>query len=360
MTLLSLAAGLGLLIIGAEMLVKGASRIATKLGVSPLIIGLTVVSFGTSSPELAVSVKAALSGQASIALGNVIGSNIFNVLFILGLSALIAPLLVSRQLIRIDVPLMIAVSVLTLLLGLDGGYSPLEGMLLVAGLLAYVGFLVVQGRKENSESSQEKNNRTSDSAGRWLLNLTLVLGGLALLVLGSRWLVNGAVTTARYLGISELIVGLTIVAAGTSLPEVVTSVIASLRGERDIAVGNVVGSNLFNLLGVLGVAALVAPGEIAVSDSVIRFDLPIMIATAIACLPIFFSGGRISRGEGALLLAYYAAYTLYLILAATHHAGLAGFGVAMLFFVIPITGITLVAIALRDGRLRRSGKTNDP
>ena len=158
---------------------------------------------------------------------------------------------------------------------------------------------------------------------------------------------------ARYLGVSELIVGLTIVAAGTSLPEVVTSVIAGLRGERDIAVGNVVGSNLFNLLGVLGIAGLVAPDGIAVSDSVLRFDLPIMIATAVVCLPIFFTGGRINRAEGLLLLAYYGAYTMYLILAATHHAALTGFDVAMRYFVLPLTGITLLIIAIREWRGRR-------
>ena len=350
MTIAFFIAGLFLLIVGAEALVRGASRIATKLGISPLIIGLTVVSFGTSSPELAVSIKAALAVQANIALGNVIGSNIFNVLFILGLSAVITPLIVAQQLIRIDVPLLIVVSGLAWLLGLDNAYSLLDGLILVAGLCGYVVFLILQSRRERQEVNAEY---TAEFGGKrradtWLINAGLIVGGLILLVLGSRWLVESAITAARYFGVSELIVGLTIVAAGTSLPEVVTSVIASLRGERDIAVGNVVGSNLFNLLGVLGFAALVSPTAIEVSETILRFDLPVMIATALVCLPIFFSGGRISREEGLLLLGFYAAYTLYLIFAASHHAALSGYRVAMLYFVLPLTGVTLVAIALRQ------------
>jgi cation:H+ antiporter len=348
--------GLVFLIIGAEALVRGASRMAAVLGISPLVIGLTVVAFGTSSPELAVSVKSALSSQASIAVGNVVGSNILNILFILGISALIVPLVVSRQLVRNEVPLMITLSIIVLILSLDEILSRTDGLMLVAGLVIYVWFLIYQSRKESiglregyaRDLGAEVNTRAS-----WVKNIGLVFGGLVLLVLGSRWLVDSAVSFARYLGVSELVVGLTIVAAGTSLPEVVTSVIAAIRGERDIAVGNVVGSNIFNIMGVLGLAAIVAPSGIEISTAVIRFDLPVMIVVALACLPIFFTGGVISRQEGVLLLGYYVAYTLYLVLAASHHDALPRFSAVMLYFVIPITVVTMVVVAMRELRGRR-------
>lgn len=355
MTLLVFVAGLAFLIIGAEVLVRGASRLAAALGISPLVIGLTVVAFGTSSPELAVSIKAALSDQASIALGNVVGSNIFNVLFILGLSAIIVPLVVSRQLIRLDVPLMIALSALVLVVSLDGGLSRVDGFLLVVGLVAYVGFLIYQSRRENAAPTDEFADAYAPEAahgGSRAKNIGLVVVGLALLVLGSQWLVDSAVAFAQVLGVSELIIGLTIVAAGTSMPEVVTSVIAAVRGERDIAVGNVVGSNIFNIMGVLGLASVIAPTGIDVLPALVGFDLPVMIAVAFACLPIFFTGGVISRVEGAFLLVYYVAYTLYLVLAATHHDALPEFSAVMLYFVLPITASTLLTVAVRELRGR--------
>lgn len=361
MAILLFFVGLIFLIVGAEALVRGASRLAGIFGISPLVIGLTVVAFGTSSPELAVSVKAALSGQASIALGNVIGSNIFNVLFILGLSALIIPLVVAQQLIRLDVPLMIILSGLVLFLALDGNLSRANGVMLVLGLVVYIGFLIYQSSKntvEVSDGQPEEAGVDKDTSGIWAINIGLVLGGLVLLVLGSRWLVDSAVSFAQYLGISELVVGLTIIAAGTSLPEVVTSIIAALRGERDIAVGNVIGSNIFNLMGVLGVASVVAPAGIEVSRAVITFDMPVMIAVALACLPIFFTGGVISRKEGMFLLGYYVAYTAYLILAASHHDALPEFSAVMLCFVIPLTAGTLVATVLREVRRRKKLASN--
>jgi cation:H+ antiporter len=350
MEILLFLAGLLLLILGAESLVRGASRLAAALGISPLVIGLTVVAFGTSAPELAVGIKAAVASQAQLGLGNVIGSNIFNILFILGLSALIAPLLVSQKLIRQDVPLMLALSVLVLILGLDGTLGRADGAVLFLGLLAYIGFLVRQSRKE----SRSVRNEYAGELGvdgtvskNWVRNTGLILGGLALLTLGSRWLVDSAEAMARHLGVSELVIGLTIVAAGTSLPEVVTSIVASVRGERDIAVGNVVGSNLFNIMGVLGLSSIVAPNGIDVSAAVLRFDLPVMIAVAFVCLPIFFTGGIISRREGIVLIGYYAVYTLYLFLAAAHHAALPLFSATMLCFVIPLTVTTLAGLTLR-------------
>lgn len=356
LTIGMLVGGLVVLVIGAEVLVRGASRLAAAAGISPLVIGLTVVAFGTSSPEMAVSVQSALSGQAGadIAIGNVVGSNIFNVLFILGLAAVVAPLIVAQQLVRLDVPIMIGVSVLLLLLAGDGNVNRWEGLLLFAGIIAYTAFAIYQGRKEKDKAVEaeyaKEYSEKPRGAGQLALNLGLVVGGLALLVLGSNWFVEGAISLARAFGVSELIIGLTIVAAGTSMPEVAASVIASLKGERDIAVGNVVGSNLFNILAVLGLASIVAPSGVNVAPSAISFDIPVMIAVAIACLPIFFTGYEIARWEGWVFLGYYVAYTAYLILAATQHDALPVFSNAMLFFVAPITVLTLGIAVYRNWR----------
>jgi cation:H+ antiporter len=352
-----LVLGLVLLVAGAEALVRGGSRLAVALGISPLVIGLTVVAYGTSAPEMAVSVKSAWSGQADLALGNVVGSNIFNVLLILGLSAAITPLVVSAQLVRLDVPLMIGVSVTAFLMGLDGRIGRLDGALLFAGALTYTLLLIRQSRKESAaiqpEFSGEYGPRPASPPSR-LVDGLLVLGSLGLLVLGSRWLVAAAVTLATSLGVSELIIGLTIVAAGTSLPEVATSITAAVRGERDIAVGNVVGSNIFNILAVLGASALVAPGGVAVSPAALRFDVPVMIAVAIACLPVFASGHLIARWEGLLFLFYYAAYTLYIVLQASRHDALPAFSAAMVTFVLPLTALTLLLVGRRAWRERRA------
>ncbi|HAC15741.1 MAG TPA: sodium:calcium antiporter [Bacteroidetes bacterium] len=348
--------GLLFLIIGAEALVRGASRSAAVLGISPLVIGLTVVAFGTSSPELAVSIKAALSGQANIALGNVVGSNIFNVLFILGVASLIVPLVVSRQLMRIDVPLMILVSVIVLFFSLDGMISFVDGVIFFVGLIIYVWFLIYQSRKESAKVNAEYSKEFGvDGFSKldWAKNIGLVIGGLLLLVIGSRWLVESAVSFAQYMGVSELVVGLTIVAAGTSLPEVVTSIIAAVRGERDIAVGNVVGSNIFNIMGVLGISSIVAPSGIEVSTALVGFDIPVMIVVALACFPIFFTGGIISRKEGVLFLLYYVAYTMYLVLAASQHDALPMFSSVMFYFAIPLTLVTIFVVALQEMRKRK-------
>ncbi|MEX0662132.1 MAG: calcium/sodium antiporter [Balneolaceae bacterium] len=353
MDILFFIIGLFLLIIGAEWLVKGASKLASSLKISPLIIGLTVVAFGTSAPELAVSIKSSLTGQEAIALGNIVGSNIFNVLFILGIAALILPLTVSKQLLRLDVPLMIVLSIVVFLFSLNGVISKTEGIILVLGLLVYIFFLIYQNRKDNAAEPDRVISESKSGKSMWAKNIILVIVGLALLMVGSQWFLNGAIMIAQYFGVSELIIGLTIVAAGTSLPEVVTSVLAAIRGERDIAVGNVVGSNIFNLLSVLGISALVAPGGLEISASFINFDLPVMIAVAFACLPIFFTGGVISRGEGALLLGYYVVYTLYLILAATQHASLPILSTVLIYFVLPLTMIVLLMVVMQQFRRRR-------
>jgi cation:H+ antiporter len=343
--------GIVLLIVGAEAIVRGASRLAAAIGISPLVIGLTIVAMGTSSPELAVSMQAAVNGSADIALGNVVGSNIFNVLMILGLSAAIAPLVVNQQLIRLDVPLMVGISILTLILAQDGRISRLEGASLVLGLIVYTVFLIRMSIRESKaiqKKYEQEFGEKPKGGGQLLKNLMLVIIGLALLMAGSRWLVAGAVAAAQAMGVSELIIALTVIAAGTSLPEVATSVMATLRGERDIAVGNVIGSNVFNILGILGIASIVSPEGIAVSEPALRFDIPVMIAVSVACLPVFFSGYRIARWEGILFLAYYVFYTGYLILDATDHDALPAFSSIMKAFVMPLTLITLGVLAWRS------------
>lgn len=333
-----------LLVGGAELLVRGASRLAVAAGITPLVVGLTVVAFGTSAPELAVTVGSAYAGQAELAVGNVVGSNIFNVLFILGLSALVAPLVVAQRLVRFDVPLLIGTSVAVLLMALDGRVGRIDGAVLFAGIVVYTVFLIRQSRREGAAVVQEYTEAFAPPAARasgavW--DVVSVLAGLGLLVLGARWLVEAAVSTATALGVSELVIGLTIVAAGTSLPEVATSVLATIRGERDIAVGNVIGSCLFNLLAVLGLGGLVSPVGIPVADGALSFDLPVMIAVAIATLPIFITGYRIARWEAAVFLGYYIAYVGYLILAAAGHGLTTRLGDAITWFVLPLTVLTI-------------------
>lgn len=356
MAFLLLVLGLAGLVAGGECLIRGASRMAARLGVSPLLIGLTVVAYGTSAPELAV----ALQGQPDITMGNVVGSNIFNVLGILGLSATITPLVVAQQLVRFDVPLMIGASFLLGLCGMDGGIGRSDGLLFCLLAVAYTALAIRKGRAESTAVENEYEQHYGRGARRsvWAANIALIVSGLVLLVFGSRWMLSGAVSTARAMGVSELVIALTIVAVGTSLPEVTTSVLAAYKGERDIAVGNVVGSNLFNILWVLGLAAIVSPKAITVSPAALAFDLPVMIAVAVACLPIFLTGHEIARWEGFLFMGYYTAYVCYLVLTATRHHLLPAFSHAMLAFVIPVTVLTLVVSLTRS--LRRQAPRSDP
>jgi cation:H+ antiporter len=345
--------GFVLLLGGAELLVRGASRLAAAARLSPLVIGLTVVAFGTSSPELAVNIQSAYSGQADLAVGNIVGSNIFNILLILGVCALITPLVVSRQLVRLDVPLMIGASLLMLALSLDGVVSRLDGSVLVVLFISYSLWTINESRKENARTPVAAKVTNEQKPGIVVSAFFVVLG-LGLLVLGSHWLVDGAVILARLLGLSELIIGLTIVAVGTSMPEVATSIVASIRGERDIAVGNVVGSNIFNILSVLGITSVVAPNGIPISPAALSFDIPVMIAVAVACLPVFFHQHSINRWEGALFLGYFLAYTAYLFLDASGHDYLPYFSAIMLWFVIPLTVITVLVVVARFVRKSRS------
>ncbi len=353
MNILLFVAGLAALVVGASLLVRGASNLALSFGISPLVVGLTIVAFGTSAPEVAVSVAAVMDGNTNIALGNVVGSNIFNVLFILGLSALITPLVVNVQLIRQEVPIMIGASLLLAALCLDGNLSFWEGGLLFGLLLAYTGFLVVQSRRETKAAQELLSDEVKPAvSGAWdsklPAQLALIAVGLAALVFGSEWLVTAAINFAKALGVSDLVIGLTIVAAGTSMPEVATSITAAIKGERDIAVGNVVGSNTFNILGCVGLSGIVS-GDLglAVAPSLLAFDMWVMLAVAVACLPVFMTGREIARWEGGVFLAYYVAYVAYLIMASQQHDALGTFSAAMMSFVIPITVITLVVVVLR-------------
>ncbi|CAN5506981.1 calcium/sodium antiporter [soil metagenome] len=356
MTLLLFIGGLIGLVSGADLLVRGSSKLALSLGISPLVVGLTVVAFGTGAPEMAVSTAAVLNGHTDIAIGNVVGSNLFNLLFILGLSALITPLVVNIQLIRQEVPVMIGATLLLLALGLDGRIDFLDGAILFALLLAYIVFLIVQSRAQNKASQAAGPAETMPGTrGGWdstlPVQLLLIVAGLGLLVLGSDWLVTASTIVAKALGVSDLVIGLTIVAAGTSMPEVATSVMAAVKGERDIAVGNVVGSSTFNILGCLGLSGIVS-GHLGliVPTAILNFDIWVLVAVSLACLPVFMTRHEIARWEGGVFLLYYAAYVSYQILAARQHASLGMFSNVMMMFVIPITVITFVAILLKRDR----------
>ncbi len=341
--------GLVLLVVGADLLVKGAARLALSFGVSSLVVGLTVVAFGTSAPEMSVSVMSAYNGQSEMAVGNIVGSNIFNVLFILGLAAMIAPLVISKQLVRLDVPVMIGASGLLYLICRDGVISRVDGMILFACGVAYTCWLIQMSRKASNQlpprESEEKPGKKK--GGNWM-NLLLIAVGLVLLVLGSKYLVQGAIAIAKQFGISEAIIGLTIVAAGTSLPEVATSLMATIKGERDIAVGNVVGSNTFNIFSVAGLSACVAPSGLTVAQPILFFDIPFMVVVAVVCLPLFVTGLRLERWNGALFLFYYIAYTVYLILAAQQHDGLSTFSTMMFRFVAPLTAVMILVPLLLE------------
>ena len=370
-------AGLVLLVLGGEFLVRGASALAGRVGISSLVVGLTVVSAATSAPELAVAIGAVLRDEPGLAVGNVIGSNIVNVLLILGLSALVIPLAVTRRLVRFDLPLMVALSAGLLLVSLDGRIGTVDGLILLCAVLVHTVLTVVLSRREAklpvhaagaaggssaADVTGEGEQPPSAPIGTSVLHVVL---GVALLVAGATLLVDGAVSIATTLGVSSLVVGLTVVAVGTSLPELATAIIAVRRGERDLAVGNVVGSNIFNIGLVLGLPALISAEGIPVSSAAVAFDIPVMLAAAVALLPIAFTGFAVARWEGGLFVALYLAYTGYVVLAATEHDALEGFTAAMAWFVLPLIAVTLVAftayeVGLRQGRRDVSRTPNSP
>lgn len=316
--------GLVVLVLGAEVLLRSAARLATLLGLSPVIIGLTVVSIGTSAPELAVGITATAEDKGSLAVGNIAGTNILNILFILGLSAAIRPLPIRLQSVRVEVPMMIASALAMIVMSLDGALSRQEGALLVIAAILYTVMLVRSGRRESAEVKTEFSDELGSEFGSareqlgkcddgLLWQALLLIAGLALTVLGADWLVNGAVGIARSFHVSDAFIGLTIVAIGTSAPELVTTFISTLRNDRDVAVGNLIGSSIYNILFILGLTMVISPQPIEVTKDVFWIDLPLAAIVAMACLPVLRSGWIVSRREGIFFVVAYFAYLASLL-----------------------------------------------
>jgi len=325
-SLLLIVVGLAALLVGAEVLVRGGTGLATRLGIRPMVVGLTVVSLGTSVPELAVGIDAAVRGSPGLAVGNIVGTNLVNVLFILGLSALLLPVVFHRRTLRFDLPAMTAAALALYVLSLDGSLGRADGVLLLAGGVAYTWALLrVSGRDaatqrsaDSTAGSAERDAAGHPRSGAGLVRNTVELvAGILVIVLGAELLVSGAVAGAQALGVSEAVIGLTVVAIGTSAPELVTTLVSTFRGERDIALGNLLGSSIYNIVFVLGLTVLVAPAGVPVPDEVLGADLVLMVAVAVAAVPVFVSGARITRAEGALFVATYVAYLTWLLLART-------------------------------------------
>ena len=351
---LLVASGILLLVIGADALVSGASRLAQRFDIPPLIIGLTIVAIGTSMPEITVSTTAALGGSTELALGNVVGSNIFNILLILGLAAVILPLSVQLSLIRQEVPVMVGFSLMLLVLILDGKLTRLETGVLLALGVAYVLLLIYQTLRVQ-HAGRDVSVELAESDGRLakVPSALLIILGLIGLVGGAQLLVQGATTIALSLGVSKLVVGLTVVAIGTSLPEVAASVAAVLRGQRDLAIGNVVGSNIFNIALCLGLAGLVAPEAIVAPAQLITFDIRVMVIAAIVLLPLIISDYEVSRLEGCLLLFWCVVYLIWIVLQSTGHAMLALYSHIVLLALLPATIVFLIAtvvVAMRRSK----------
>jgi cation:H+ antiporter len=361
LTFVWLVVGLVCLVFGAEWLVRGASSVATKLGVAPIVVGLTVVAFGTSAPEMAVSISGAISGNADVAIGNVVGSNTFNILAILGLSAAISGLSIEQRLLKFDIPVLILITVVVYGLILNDVVGRLEGVVLFVGIIAYTGWLLRGARKAESPAveAEYKGAVEGVEGSTFTQSITfqvgLIIVGLALLVLGSQLLVDSATEIASALGVSDLVIGLTVVAAGTSLPELATSVLAAIRGQRDIAVGNVVGSNIFNLLAVLGASAAVSSNGVAVNSEVIRLDFPVMLAATIVLLPICWNGFMIKKWEGSLLVLFYVAYVAYLIMEAGDSTAPELYRTAMLI-IVPLVMIVYGAAGFQGWRKHRAAQ----
>lgn len=312
--------GLLALYLGAEWLVGGAARVARRLGTSPLLVGLTVVAFGSSAPELLVGVVASVQARSDVVLGNVLGSNIINIALILGLSAVARPLKVGMRLMSREAPLMVFVSIAVAAMMLDGGLGRWDAALLLAGFVAFLFFVFRAARSESDEVAAEyiqyEESERGPSDGRMTKDILLVFVGLGGLVVGAQLLVMSAVFFARLMGVGEVVIGLTVVAIGTSLPELATCVVAALREESDIALGNAVGSNLFNLLSILGVSAMIRP--IPVSTELLDFEVPAMIVFALALVPLAWRGRILGRVSGSILLAGYVVFTTVLILRTVH------------------------------------------
>jgi cation:H+ antiporter len=320
--LLLFGAGLALLIFAAELIVRHGSSLALALGMSPLVLGLTIVAIGTSAPELAVGITASLGGSGALAVGNIAGTNLVNILLILGLSALLRPLALHSRTLRMDLPMMVVAALLMTALAWDGVLSMRDGITMLLVAVVYTAVIIRQGRRATPAVRKEFREMYGPDGARTpgtdeshkLINALYLAAGLALSVLGAHWLVGGAVEMARSLGMGEAIIGLTIVAIGTSAPELVTTIVGTLRNERDVAVGNLLGSSIYNILVILGIPSLIAPGGIPVERDLLLFDIPLMTAVALLCVPVFISGRDVSRVEGGSFVALYLGYLAWLLL----------------------------------------------
>ena len=357
MTVFLFILGLAVLIGGAELFLRAVDKFGAAWSVSPVVMGLTVVAFATGAPELAISLQAAIDGKPDLVLGNILGSNVANILLILGIAGLVHPLKITNRIIKVDVPMVIMASTLLFILAIDGLLSPLDGGIIFIGLILYSIFMYYQIKKDRKQNKRKKSEEvkldepvTPQFYGKYIL---LLLGGLVFIVLGSRWMVASAVEIAGILGISELIIGLTIVSIGTSLPEVATSVSAVRHGDSDTAVANVMGSNLYNILLTLSLTVLIAPGAIDVSQEAINLDLPIMLIVAIACLPLFWPGKELGRKEAIGFLFYYVAYMTYLVFLAMEHPFKETMEVIMVWGIFPITAFLVILKFLFDFRSKR-------
>lgn len=356
MTVLLFVVGLVILIGGTELFLKSVDKFGAAWSVSPVVMGLTVVAFATGAPELAISLQAAADGRPDLVIGNIIGSNVANILLILGIAGLFKPLNITNRIIKIDVPMVIGASLLLYFLAMDGSLSTVDGLIIIAGLILYSGFMYGQIRKDRMANQRKKEEKPDPGEpitilfyGKYIL---LLLTGLILIVMGSRWMVEAAVTIAEILGVSELIIGLTIVSIGTSLPEVATSLSSIRKGDSDTAIANVMGSNLYNILLTLGLTVMIAPGALHVSTDAIHLDLPFMVIVAASCLPLFWPGKHIGRPEAAGFLFYYTSYITYLVLIALHHPFKEHMEWGMTWIIIPATVLLIIVKFISDYRTK--------
>jgi cation:H+ antiporter len=313
-------AGLALLSGGAEMVVRGALRLAASLGIEPLMLGLTVVAIGTSTPELVIGITASWQGSGALAVGNIAGTNMVNILLILGLSALLRPLPLHLRVLKLDLPAMITAAAMMTVMAWDGLLTRLDGGVLFGAAILYTVVLIRVGRGETQAVKAEFRDMYSDDikarsavAQTRVRYIVLLAAGMGLTVLGADWLVSGAVGIARSLGISEAVIGLTIVAIGTSAPELATTIVATIKGERDVAIGNLLGSSIYNIFVILGLTCLVSPGGVPVERQLLFVDIPLMAGVALLCIPVFVTGKCVSRWEGGAFIAFYVIYMLSLI-----------------------------------------------
>ena len=350
MALFFVVIGLTLLLVGGDLLVRGASYLANQFGMSPLMIGLTVVAFGTSAPEMAICIDAALSGSPEIALGNIVGSNITNVLLILGLTAIIFPIAIQAQIVQREVPILIAVSLVFLILIFDGNLSLLDGLLLLGGMLGFLTWQFYINPREKSSAEESLEGAETEIPNRsknTILHLILLVAGVAGLWVGARWMVSGASELAESLGVSKLVIGLTIVAIGSSAPEIVTSLVAARRGFPEMAVGNVIGSNIANLLLVGGITATVSK-EITIPSESFQFDIPVMLGTSIACLPIFTTSHKIDRWEGFLFLFCYVGFNVVLFIKPMLNDSFPNWSQLVWVFLVPLIAATIYVLFSKE------------